>query len=113
MEMTRINKLIKIMLDLASKAEENKETPFEIEMGLGYRAFSGYVRNGAKDIIDLQAKYSSVVEAERLAKSELKCNEETLERIFGSLDVPDYNDEEISKIKSVVKEIEDSLEDEE
>lgn len=113
MEMTRINKLIKIMLDLASKAEEHKETPFDIEMGLGYRAFSGYVMSGVKDIIDFQSKYYSAVESERLVKSELKDNEETLESIFGSLYVPDYNDEEIAKIKAVVKEIEDSWEDEE
>lgn len=112
MDMKRINKLIKIMLDLANKAEENEETPFDVD-GLGCLAFAGYVRNGVKDIIDLQAKYSSVVESERLAKFELEENENLIDHIFGSEnDISLFSDEEIDKIKSVVKEIEDSWEDE-
>ena len=51
-----INKLIKIMLDLADISDEKQETPFDMEMGLGYRAFTGYIRKGCKDIIDLQSK---------------------------------------------------------
>ena len=113
MEMMRINKLIKIMLDLANYADENKETPFEAD-GLGCLVFAEYVRNGVKDIIDLQAKYCSAREAERIAMFELTENEKMIDHIFGSEnDISLFSDEEIEKIKSVVKEIEDSWEDKE
>ena len=42
MTMNDYNNLIKIMLNLADLADEKQETPFDHEMGLGYRAFTSY-----------------------------------------------------------------------
>jgi hypothetical protein len=57
-----INKLIKIMLDLADISDEKQETPFDREMGLGYRAFTSYIRSGIKEIIELKRDYFSALE---------------------------------------------------
>jgi hypothetical protein len=104
-----INKLIKIMLDLADISDEKQETPFDREMGLGYRAFTGYIRKGCKDIIDLQSKYYSAHEREEYAKMELKINEELLEKIFGRTDVDVYNNEEIARFKALADEIQKEI----
>lgn len=107
-----INKLIKIMLDLADISDEKQETPFDREMGVGYRAFTGYIRKGCKDIIDLQSKYYSALEREEYAKMELKTNEELLEKIFGRADVDVYNDEEIARFKALADEIQKKIDEE-
>ena len=104
-----INKLIKIMLDLANIADEEQETPFDKKMGLGYRAFSVYIRKGCKEIIELQSNYYSACESREYAKMELKSNEELLEKIFGRTDVDVYNDEEIARFKALADEIQKEI----
>ena len=108
----KINRLIKIMLDLANISDEEKETPFDRKMGLGYRAFTSYIRNGCKEIIDLQDNYYSALESKDYAERMLKSNEEFIERIFGDLNVTEFNDEEIARIKAVVDAIEKEWEEE-
>lgn len=104
-----INRLLNIMLDLANIADEEQETPFDRKMGLGYRAFTGYIRKGCIDIIELQGKYYSALEREEYAKMELESNEELLEKIFGRTDVDVYNDEEIARFKALADEIQKEI----
>ncbi len=113
MRIDNVNKVIKIMLDLANIADEREETPFDKEMGLGYRAFTGYIREGVQGIIKLQSDYYTACEMRDRAKEDLKDYEELLNRIFGTTDVTEYNDEEIAKIKAVVAAIEKSWENDE
>lgn len=104
-----INRLIKIMLDLANIADEEQETPFDRKMGLGYRAFTAYVRRGCKEIIELQSNYYSACESREYAKMELKSNEEILEKIFGRTDLDVYNDDEIARFKALADEIQKEI----
>ena len=106
MRVDNVNKVIEILLNLANIADEKEETPFDKEMGLGYRAFTGYIREGVQGIIKLQSDYYSACYSRDMAKEELKDNKELLKRIFGTTDITEYNDEDIAKIKAVVKEIE-------
>lgn len=108
------NRLIKIMLDLADLADEKEETPFDDEMGLGYCTFSGNVRKGVIEIINLRSKYYSSIQKAEQAKNSLKINEEFLTEIFGTKDIADYqlSDDEKSRIKAVVKEIQEKWESE-
>ena len=100
-----VNKAVEIMLNLAKLTDEKQETPFEHDMGLGYRAFSSYFREGCQGIIDLQSEYYRMKESKEYAQGCLKTNEECLEEVFGSTEVPEFNDEEKAKIKAVVEEI--------
>ena len=104
-----INNLIKIMLNLANIADEEKETPFDKKIGLGYRAFTGYIRKGCKEIIELQSNYYSALESKEYAKMELETNEELLEKIFGRKDVDVYNDDEIARFKALADEIQKEI----
>jgi hypothetical protein len=105
----RIARLIEILMNLADIADERQETPFDREMGLGYRAFTGYIREGIKQIIDLKRDYYSACESREYAKMELKSNEEILEKIFGRTDVDVYNDEEIARFKALADEIQKEI----
>ena len=107
-----MNRTIQIMLDLANLADQKKETPFESDMGLGYRSFSGYIRKGVQEMITLQNEYYSVCESRDWANSSKESAEELLVKIFGTKEVTEYNEEEIAKIKAVVSEIEKSYDDE-
>ena len=108
----RIARLIEIMLNLADIADEKQETPFDREMGLGYRAFTGYIREGIKQIIDLRRDYFSAKECEEYAKTELKSNEELLERIFARTDLDVYNDDELARFKALADEIQKEIDEE-
>ena len=109
-----INRIIKIMLDLADIADEKEETPFDDEMGLGYCTFSKVVRKGIIEIINLISEYYSAVKRAEQANNSLKINEEFLTEIFGTKDIADYqlSDDEKSRIKAVVKEIQEKWESE-
>ena len=109
-----INRLVKIMLDLADIADEKEETPFDDEMGLGYCTFSKVVRKGIIEIINLISEYYSAVKRAEQAKNSLKINEEFLTEIFGTKDIANYqlSDDEKSRIKAVVKEIQEKWESE-
>lgn len=104
-----IARLIEIMLNLADIADEKQETPFDQEMGLGYRAFTLYIREGIKQIIDLKRDYFSAKECEEYAKMELKSNEELLEKIFGRTDLEVYNDDELARFKALADEIQKEI----
>lgn len=107
-----INRLIKIMLDIADISDEKQETPFDREIGLGYRAFTGYVRKGVKEIIDLKRDYFSACESREYAKMELKENEKMLEQIFGRTDIEVYNDDELARFKALADEIQKEIDEE-
>lgn len=99
-----INRMIQILLNLANIADEKKETPFDREMGLGYRAFTSYVRQGVKSVIDLQGKVYSEQEKAEYAKISLEDNEECMIDLFGRKDAAEFfDDDEKKKIRELVK----------
>ena len=59
-----ITRIIQVCLDIANIADEKGEQGEFVlpELGLGYRALSGILRRGCKDIIDLQGKYHAAIE---------------------------------------------------
>ena len=97
------------MLDLANIADEKQETPFDAEMGLGYRAFTHYIRNGVEEIVRLQHDYYAACESKEYAELGLKSNEETLEKIFGRTDIDVYNEEELVRFKALADEIQKEI----
>lgn len=104
-----IARLIEILMNLADISDEKQETPFDREMGLGYRAFTAYIRKGIKDIIDLKSDYYSACESKEYAKSDLKHNEEIIKKIWGRTDLDVYTDEEIARFKTLADEIQKEI----
>lgn len=108
-----INNLIKICLDIAeyydTKGNENEQY-WGDEMcdtiGLGYRALTGYLREGVKEVISLQSSYHTATERLNYEKGVQKDNEKFMEELFGRKDAADfYSDEEKARIRALAEQI--------
>ena len=109
-EMNYLHRTIHIMLDLANISDEKGITPFDKEMGIGYRVFAPYIRKGVQEIISLEQEYYSMKESRDYAISCRKDNEEVMKEIFGDDDVILFNDEEKARVRAVVADIKKSWE---
>ena len=74
-------------------------------IGLGYKAMTGYLRAGVKEVINLQSKYHHAEERRWLAESNEKEKIEFVLDIFGEEDPETLNDEIKERVKKAVKEI--------
>lgn len=108
----KLNRFLQICLDIAEwydrKGEEERNF-FGNEMtksiGLGYKAMTGYLRTGVKEVIDIQSKYHTAQEKAYYAKSNEKDKRNFLIEIFGEEEPETLNDEIKAKIKNAVHEI--------
>ena len=107
-----ITRLVQICLDIANIADERGEAgkPYFEELGLGYRALSGIIRRGCKEIIDLQNDYHGAIEAKNLAKIGEQEAHDILEEMFGDREVYTINDNDKERIKAFVRSIQDEWE---
>lgn len=106
MKRNRVNKLIEICLniaDLVDEQGENNDFTFADSLGLGYRALSGYLRSGVKDIIELQASYRSANERAILAEIGEKDIQGFVEEVFGDPEPQTINDKDKARIKEFVQ----------
>lgn len=110
-----ITRLVQACLDIANLADEKGEQDEFIlpELGLGYRALSGILRRGCKEIIDLQGKYHAAIEEKNFAKIGEKTAYDFLEDIFGDREIDSINNKDKERIKAFVKQIYDEWEVEE
>lgn len=112
MKRDHITRLVQVCLDIANIADERGETGesyFE-ELGLGYRALSGILRCGCKEIIDLQNSYHGAIEDKNLAKIGEREAHDVLEEMFGDRELYTINDKDKERIKAFVRSIEDEWE---
>lgn len=107
-----VNKLIKICLDIAelvdTKGDDDPEWfggDFSKEIGLGYRALSGYLRSGAKAVIDIQRDYHTARERLNFAEREAEDCREYMEELFGDPEPQSINEEDKKRIKDFVASI--------
>ncbi len=121
---SNINNLIKINLnlaelidsvgnkgDLGNPSEEFKHVMWLChELGLGYRALTGYIRKGVKEVIDTQGAVHSANESAYLAKVGEEEARDFLEDIFGDRDAYCFNDEIKARIREAVRKIEEDWE---
>ena len=105
-------RLVQICLDIANIADERGEAdePYFKELGLGYRALSGILRRGCKEIIDLQNNYHGAIEAKNLAKIGEQEAHDILEEVVGGREVYTINDKDKERIKAFVRSIQDERE---
>lgn len=100
-----LNRLAELSLRIANlidRRAENGDDSFPSELGYGYLALSGYLRDGVKAIADIQNAYSNAVEMRKLAEQSEHDARAFLVEIFGDEDVDSLNDEYKEKIRNFV-----------
>ena len=104
--MNKIYRFIQICLQLADIADQKKETPFHDEISMGCRAFSGYIRQGVKEIIDLKQDYFNILSRMEIAEQSEKDARDFLKDCFGDSEIDSINDADKERILAVCKQIE-------
>ena len=110
--------LIEICLKTANIVDERQgfydgspyPVPYSESLRLGSRAYTHYLREGAKSVIDLQRKYYMALEREKLARIGEETSQNFLEDIFGDRDVETVPDEYKEKFKALLKKMDDEWE---
>lgn len=108
--MNKLYRLIDFCLQLADIAEQKRETPFNDVLHTGYGAFSAYMRQGVKEIIDLKQNYYQVLFRKDLAEASEKDARDFIESCFGERDIDSINDADKERIIALCKQIESERE---
>ena len=104
--MNKIYRFIQICLQLADIADQKKETPFHDELSMGCMAFSGYMRQGVKELIDLKQDYYRALLRKSLAEQSEKDARDFLQECFGDSEIDSINDADKERIIALCKQIE-------
>ena len=111
MAASHIYRLISIITELADKIDENPEfwnftVNKTLDLSLGSRALSGYLRKGAKEIITLQEDYQYEKEKAYYDKVNAENCQNVLKDIFGDSDADEIiSDEWKPKFRALYKEL--------
>ena len=108
--MNKIYRLIEFCLQLADIADQKQETPFNDVLHTGYGAFSAYMRQGVKEIIDLKQGYYQALFRKSLAESSEKDARDFIESCFGDREIDSINDADKERIIALCKQIESEWE---
>lgn len=103
--MNKIYRFIQICLQLADIADQKKETPFHDELSMGCMAFSGYMRQGVKEIIDLKQDYFFTLSRMELAEESEKDARDFLQQCFGDREIDSINEEDRNRILFICNKI--------
>lgn len=105
----KIYRFISICLQLADLADERKETPYTDwnpnAIGTGYAAFSGYMRKGVQEIIDLMRNYYMASEnCDYMAASEKQARD-FLGECFGDRTIDEIKEDDKKRIIELCQKI--------
>ena len=87
-------RFVSVCLQLADMADEKQESP----LNMGYRVFSGYMRGGAKEIIDLQNDYYGMVFKAECAQRDADDARNFLQECFGDREIDSINEDDRKRI---------------
>lgn len=111
-EWKKLNRFLQLCLDIAerydNKGDENHNwfgDDLTKDLGLGYRAMTGYLRNGVAEVIKLQGEIHSTRERIYFSKLDTDNMRSFLIDIFGDEEPESLNDEIKVKIRKAVHEI--------
>lgn len=103
----KINRFIEISLNSADLVETfDTINPFTDGLGLGTRSYSGYIRQGVKEVIDLKQENTDLKDRLEFALDELKGYRE----IIDPDDLYYLKDENKEKIKEFFEKLLDEVE---
>jgi len=91
-------RFVSICLQLADMADEKQESPFDNGMHMGYRVFSGYMRGGVKEIIDLQNDFYGMAFKAEYAERNEKDARDFLQECFGDREIDSINEDDKKRI---------------
>lgn len=110
-----LNRFIQICLDVADYYDnmmELEDPPDRFagdkmldSIGLGYRAFTSYLRCGVKDLLNLKSIYYEARERENYFEQACREKDEFMWDIFGEENVEELTPELKAKIKAFVREL--------
>ena len=106
-----LGRFLQLCLQMAEindrQAEENDrgDSDFNKPLGLGYLAFSGYMRDGVMRVISLQDTVSRLKSKAQIAESSEESARDFLEEVFGDRDPESINDKDKERIKAFVQSI--------
>lgn len=108
--MNKIYRLIDFCLQLADIADQKQETPFNDVLHTGYGAFSSYMRQGVKELIDLKQDYYNAMFRKSLAEQSEKDARDFLQECFGDSEIDSINNADKERIIALCKQIESEWE---
>ena len=91
-------RFMSICLQLADMTDEKQESPFDNCLNMGYRVFSGYMRGGVKEIIDLQNDFYGMALKAELAQRDADDARDFLQQCFGDREIDSINEEDRNRI---------------
>lgn len=94
----KLYRFIAECIQLADLVDEKKETPFADEVRTGYAAFSGILRQGVKEIIDLKQNLYAARERAEAARISEEDARNFLEECFGDREIDSINEEDRKRI---------------
>ena len=94
----KLYRFIAECIQLADMVDERKETPFADEVRTGYAAFSGILRQGVKEIIDLKQNLYAARERAEAARISEEDARNFLEECFGDREIDSINEEDRKRI---------------
>ena len=102
-------RFIPLCLQLADLADAQGETPFNdvLPNGLhmGYRTFSGFMRGGVKEIIDLQNDFYNMAFKADFAQRDADDARDFLQQCFGDREIDSINEDDRKRILSICNKI--------
>lgn len=94
----RLYRFMSICLQMADMADEKQESPFDNGLNMGYRAFSGYMRGGVKEIIDLQNDFYGMAFKAEFAQKDADDARDFLQECFGDREIDSINEGDRDRI---------------
>lgn len=101
----RLAELTLRLANIIDRKGEHGDTEIADELGYGYLALSGYLRDGVKAIADFQMDYSNAKSQKELAEISENGARDFLEDIFGDREVDSLNDKAKEEIRDFVQHI--------
>ena len=98
-------RFISLCLQLADRADAQGETPFNDVLHIGHRVFSGYMRGGVKEIIDLQNDFYGTVFRAEYAERDEKDARDFLQECFGDREIDSINEDDKKRIIELCQKI--------
>ena len=91
-------RFMSICLQMADMADEKQESPFDNCLHTGYRTFSGFMRGGVKEIIDLQNDFYCMAFKAEFAQKDADGARDFLQECFGDREIDSINEGDRDRI---------------
>lgn len=104
-KLNKVFRFISICLKLADLADEKQVTPFNEDFHMGWGAFSSYMRQGVKEVIDLKQDYYNALYRRSIAEQSEKDARDFLQECFGDREIDSINEEDRGRILFICNKI--------